>query len=88
MRAIEATHRNTDGYADDILAGIRWTFDPAEIRVPVRSWHGTHDRAAPFGLNRMVVDKAAGELVVYQGAGHYLGPELHDEWAAWLVAGG
>jgi hypothetical protein len=33
----------------------------------------------------MVVDKAGGDLVKYEGLGHYLGPEHHDEWAAWLV---
>jgi pimeloyl-ACP methyl ester carboxylesterase len=85
MRGIEATHQDTDGYADDILAGLRWTFDPAEIRVPVRSWHGTDDRAAPFGLTRMVVEKAGGHVVKYEGLGHYLGPEHHSEWVAWLV---
>ncbi len=41
MPAIEATHRDTDGYADDIVAALHWTFDPGEIHVPVRSWHGT-----------------------------------------------
>ncbi len=86
MRAIEATYRDTEGYADDILAGLRWPFDPAEIRVPVRAWHGTDDRAAPFGLTRMVVENAAGNVVTYEGVGHYLGPEHHAEWAAWLVA--
>jgi pimeloyl-ACP methyl ester carboxylesterase len=88
MSAIEATHRDTDGYADDILAGLQWTFDPATIRVPVRAWHGTDDRAAPVGLTRMVVDKAGGTMVTYEGAGHYLGPEHHDEWVSWLVADG
>lgn len=88
MPAIEATHRDTEGYADDLLAGLRWTFDPATIGVPVRSWHGTEDRAAPVGLTRMVVDKAGGTMVTYEGLGHYLGPEYHDEWVSWLVANG
>jgi pimeloyl-ACP methyl ester carboxylesterase len=86
MLAIEATHRDTDGYADDIVAALRWTFDPSEIRVPLRAWHGTEDRAAPFGLTRMVVERAGGNMVKYEGLGHYLGPEYHDQWAAWLVA--
>jgi pimeloyl-ACP methyl ester carboxylesterase len=86
MLAIEATHRDTDGYADDIVAGLRWTFDPSEVRVPIRAWHGTEDRAAPFGLTRMVVEGAGGDVVKYEGLGHYLGPEHHDEWAGWLVA--
>jgi pimeloyl-ACP methyl ester carboxylesterase len=86
MLAIEATHRDTDGYADDIVAALRWTFDPSEIRVPLRAWHGTEDRAAPFGLTRMVVEGAGGDMVKYEGLGHYLGPEYHDQWAAWLVA--
>jgi hypothetical protein len=47
---------------------------------------GTEDRAAPFGLTRMVVEGAGGDVVEYEGLGHYLGPEHHDEWAAWLVA--
>jgi pimeloyl-ACP methyl ester carboxylesterase len=84
MPAIEATHSDTEGYADDIVAGLRWTFDPGAIRVPVRSWHGTADEAAPFALTRMVVEKAGGEVVPYEGLGHYLGPEFHNEWAAWL----
>ena len=87
MPAIEATHRDTEGFADDIVAGLRWTFDPAEIRVPVRAWHGTADQTAPFGLIRLVVDQAGGELVPYEGLGHYLGPEYHQEWATWLIAG-
>jgi pimeloyl-ACP methyl ester carboxylesterase len=85
MPAIEATHRDTDGYADDIVSGLHWTFDPGEIHTPVRSWHGTADQAAPFGLTRLVVEQAGGELVPYEGLGHYLGPEYHNEWAAWLV---
>ena len=69
MRGIEATHQDTDGYADDILAGLRWTFDPAEIRVPVRSWHGTDDRSAPFGLTRMVVRRPVATWSSTRGSG-------------------
>jgi pimeloyl-ACP methyl ester carboxylesterase len=85
MSAIEAVYRDTEGFADDIVAGLQWTFDPTDIRVPVRAWHGTSDKSAPMGLTRLAVDRARGELVEYEGVGHYLGPEYHDEWIRWLV---
>jgi pimeloyl-ACP methyl ester carboxylesterase len=85
VHAIDATHRDTDGYADDIVAGLRWTFDPADITVPVRAWHGTADLAAPFKLTQLVVEKAGGEIIAYDGRGHYLPPELNADWAEWLV---
>jgi hypothetical protein len=34
----------------------------------------------------IVVENAGAEVVKYEGLGHYLGPDYHDEWAAWLVA--
>jgi pimeloyl-ACP methyl ester carboxylesterase len=37
-----------DGWVDDDRAFVTpWAFDPADVRVPVLLWHGTHDRFIP-----------------------------------------
>jgi hypothetical protein len=56
-------------------------------RFASRSGHGWHGGSGgAVRAHPMVVEGAGGDVVEYEGLGHYLGPEHHDEWAAWLVA--
>jgi len=48
------------------------TFDPAEMRHPIRYWHGGDDRNIPLGMVREFTRKIAGaELVVDESLGHF-----------------
>lgn len=83
---LEATLRNEGAYADDVIVVFGpWELDLSAMAVPVRSWHGSDDGAAPLGLIKEAVTCAAGEVVVYDGEGHYLDRRHHAEWIDWLL---
>jgi pimeloyl-ACP methyl ester carboxylesterase len=51
-----------------------WGFDPDEIRVPVRIWHGDEDRIVPLPHSTYLAERVPGaRLEVVTGAGHFLG---------------
>lgn len=85
MPALEAVYQDTAGFADDIIAGLQWNFDLAEIGVPVRAWHGTADKTAPIALTRLVVEQTRGDMIEYAGIGHYLGTDWQAEGVRWLL---
>lgn len=62
------------GTVDDyVIEGRPWAFDPAEIRVPVRLWHGDRDGVVPLAHSRWLAERIPGaELDVIAGAGHLM----------------
>jgi len=51
---------------------VPWGFDPAEIRVPVRFWHGTRDHNFSWTLVREFAARIPGaEAEFPEGDGHY-----------------
>ncbi len=62
-----------------------WGFDPADVRVPVRAWHGALD-PTPVAAIEFVIDTVGdGELVVYPDEAHALSDIHHAEWLAALT---
>jgi pimeloyl-ACP methyl ester carboxylesterase len=77
------------GWWDDGVAHMNpWGFELAEIRVPVKIWHGRHDRFVPFQHGRWLAEHIPGaEAELSETDGHLtflvdkVG-EIHD----WLLA--
>lgn len=60
-----------------------------ELRVPIRSAHGTEDPIIPIGPTREVVAMLRAlewevELVEFDGVGHAVSPEMNALFEAWL----
>jgi pimeloyl-ACP methyl ester carboxylesterase len=76
----EALRPGAAGTVDDyVVEGRPWGFDLAEIRVPVRLWHGEGDGVVPLAHSRWLAERIPdAELSVIAGAGHlmfgHLGP--------------
>lgn len=57
--------------ADSALVASPWGFDPADVRVPVRMWHGDADENVPIAMARHLADRIPGaQLTVLPGEGH------------------
>jgi pimeloyl-ACP methyl ester carboxylesterase len=85
---LEATYGSgVDTIADDaVIVYGPWGFDLAEVRVPVRAWHGALDDV-PLDAVRHVIDNVPdGKLTVYPGEAHYLSESHHDDWLAALTS--
>lgn len=64
-----------------------WGFPVAEVRQPVRLWHGTADWQAPLaGAQLLAALMPTAELRVVRGAGHFLGFDSAPEILRDLVA--
>ena len=62
-----------------------WGFDLADVRVPVRAWHGTLD-PVPAAVIRFVVDGVPdGDLTEYRDEAHMLSDAHHTEWLTALT---
>jgi pimeloyl-ACP methyl ester carboxylesterase len=62
-----------EGWAEDDIATFHapWGFDPADIRMPVKIWHGTDDTFAPCGQGRWLAQRIPGaESDIRSGDGH------------------
>ena len=77
-----------EGWVDDDRAFVTgWGFSPADVRVPVRLWHGVHDRFIPVAHGRWLAAAIpAAEAEISEADGHLsltTGrlPDVH----AWLV---
>ncbi|MFA9459817.1 alpha/beta fold hydrolase [Thiohalorhabdus methylotrophus] len=69
----EAMRQGLDGMLEDAAALIApWDFDVAEIRCPVRLWHGDGDVNAPVGMGRWLARHLPeAELTEWPGAAHF-----------------
>lgn len=77
------------GWWDDGVAHMSpWGFDLGSIRVPVKIWHGRHDRFVPFQHGRWLAEHVRGaEAELSEDDGHLTllinrATEVHE----WLVA--
>lgn len=85
---IEALRVNADGWIDDTLSFIRpWGFDPAEIDVPVKLWHGAEDVYSPVAHTEwLAVRIAHADTVIQSGAGHFASIAEILRTLSWLIA--
>jgi pimeloyl-ACP methyl ester carboxylesterase len=75
------------GWWDDGVALLsRWGFDPQSISIPVKVWHGRHDRFVPFQHGQWLVDHIPGaESALTETDGHLtLVLERIGDVHAWL----
>jgi pimeloyl-ACP methyl ester carboxylesterase len=50
--------RGDQGWWDDGAAHLSaWGFEPGSVRVPVKVWHGRHDRFLPFQHGQWFADR-------------------------------
>ena len=76
-----------DGWIDDDRAFVTpWAFSPADIRVPVKIWHGVQDRFVPASHGRWLAERIPGaEADISDDDGHvtlmWRVPEVHE----WLM---
>ncbi len=63
--------QSTAPISDLLLFCREWGFAPADVRVPVRWWHGDDDHIVPLRHGRHVVDRLPdAELTVIEGESH------------------
>jgi pimeloyl-ACP methyl ester carboxylesterase len=86
--ALTASYADPAGWGDEVAARyLPWGFDPAQITVPVRAWHGDDDRACPLDHLMGVLSTIPGsQLSVQGGQGHYLPSELDTEIREWILS--
>ena len=79
----ESQRRAWEASADGVLADAEvyarpWGFSLRELRVPVRLWHGTEDRAYSIEVANYVASRIPDcELRLIEGEGHYSLPIRH-----------
>lgn len=83
----ESFRQDSRAFVDDLgLLGRAWGFEPADIRVPVRFWHGDADRVVAIDEARVLAARMPSASARWvAGAGH-LG--VFDWWAdilRWLT---
>jgi pimeloyl-ACP methyl ester carboxylesterase len=86
--ASEAFRQGVRGTVHEVRICARpWGFDPADIKIPVRIWHGEQDTNAPVAMARRLAERIHGsDLTVYKGEGHLIVPMHWDEILAALLS--
>ena len=87
VNVLAATNqRGTDTTLDDVACMYGpWGFTPADIRVPVRAWHGLADDLSIEPIRFVCANAPDGQLTEYPGEGHVLDERHHDDWLATLT---
>lgn len=86
----EAVRPGPDGWADDVRAlfGLPWGFDPADVTVPARLWHGALDTVVPAAHARWLAARMpTAEAEIEDGAGHAGHFAATPAILEWLVSG-
>lgn len=83
----ESWHQGPLPWLDEVrLLGRPWGFDPTDIRLPVKIWHGSKDANAPLSAMQWLADRIPGaKLEVLDQKSHFqLGGSLGDmlRWAS------
>ena len=66
-------------YEDGRCYSQPWPFDPGEIRVPVRFWHGNLDTNFHYSLAEKLAARIPGAVIHLREEGHYSLPIFHTE---------
>jgi pimeloyl-ACP methyl ester carboxylesterase len=84
----EALRVGPDGWIDDTLSFVRpWGFDPADIDVPVKLWHGAEDVYAPVTHTEWLAMRIPhAKTVIQGGVGHFGAIEELLRTLSWLSA--
>jgi pimeloyl-ACP methyl ester carboxylesterase len=71
---LEGARQGVRGFVSDIAVDTGpWGFNPTDIQVPVRWFHGDKDSASPLGHAQYVIDILPdAELTVVDGGGHFM----------------
>lgn len=82
----EALRDGPYGWVDDAVAFRRpWGFEPEEIDVPVRFWHGEDDNFSPVGHTRWLAARVPNsEVQVQSGSAHFGAVEILPQILGWL----
>lgn len=72
---LHGIERGAHGLTGDMSVFMQpWGFDPADIAVPVRLWHGTHDGIVPVSHGEWLAKRIPdAELRLQEGEGHFAG---------------
>ncbi|MFG2714161.1 alpha/beta fold hydrolase [Streptomyces goshikiensis] len=84
----EAVRPGLDGWVDDVTAlfGTEWGFDPADITVPARIWHGGLDTLVPPAHGEWLAARVPTSTLIRQAdAGHGGHFDATPAMLAWLV---
>jgi pimeloyl-ACP methyl ester carboxylesterase len=83
----EGLKESANGWIDDLLAFCApWRFDPADIKVPVRLWHGKDDVFSPVAHTRWLADRIPGsQLVIQPDSAHFAALEAVPDMLSWLI---
>ncbi|MEU2395723.1 alpha/beta hydrolase [Streptomyces sp. NPDC007369] len=84
----EAVRPGLDGWVDDVTAlfGTGWGFDPADITVPARLWHGGLDTLVPPAHGQWLAARVPTATLIRQAdAGHGGHFDATPAMLAWLV---
>jgi len=88
MKNLGATYdRGPDTFTDEVVSTVGpWDFDPADVRVPVRAWHGSADEIRVENIQFLVDRIPDATLTIHEGEPHGINEKYHDEWLAELTA--
>jgi pimeloyl-ACP methyl ester carboxylesterase len=77
--AAEMYRQGNGGIYDEALCLARpWGFPIEGVAVPVRIWHGVHDRVVPVGMGRYIERLVPGAVATYfPDEGHHF---VYDRW--------
>ncbi|THA33960.1 alpha/beta hydrolase [Streptomyces sp. A1547] len=85
----EAVRPGLDGWVDDVSAifGTEWGFDPADITVPTRIWHGGLDTLVPPAHGEWLAARMPTATLIRQAdAGHGGHFDATPAMLAWLIS--
>jgi pimeloyl-ACP methyl ester carboxylesterase len=87
MKTLSATYdRGPDTVTDEIASTYGpWGFDAADVRVPVRAWHGSADDIKIENIQFLVDRIPDATLTIHEGEPHGIDEKYHDEWVAELT---
>jgi len=86
MRMLAATYGVPADVDEDRIDVDARGFALEDVKQAVHAWHGADDHAVPVALTEVAVRRIPnGEITVYPGAGHYLGPSHHGDYLDFLT---
>ncbi|WP_424535635.1 alpha/beta fold hydrolase [Sphaerisporangium viridialbum] len=85
---VEALKVSADGWIDDGVAfRAEWGFDPADISIPVRLWHGAEDVFSPVRHTEWLAGQMpTAEALIQPDVGHFSAIYALPSILSWLTA--